>query len=40
MMLFIDPKRRLDVTLALNGFSGEMRRFEFTHDGVEAWTVR
>jgi D-glycero-alpha-D-manno-heptose-7-phosphate kinase len=40
MMLFIDPKRRLDVTQALNGFSGEMRRFEFSHDGVEAWTVR
>jgi D-glycero-alpha-D-manno-heptose-7-phosphate kinase len=40
MMLFIDPKRRLDVTRALNGFNGEMRRFEFNHDGVEAWTVR
>jgi len=40
MMLFIDPKRRLDVTHALNGFSGEIRRFEFHHDGVEAWTVR
>ncbi len=40
MMLFIDPKRRLDVTRALSGFSGEMRRFEFNHDGVEAWTVR
>jgi D-glycero-alpha-D-manno-heptose-7-phosphate kinase len=40
LMLFIDPKRRLDVTRALNGFSGEMRRFEFNHDGVEAWTVR
>jgi D-glycero-alpha-D-manno-heptose-7-phosphate kinase len=40
MMLFIDPKRRLDVTRALNGFNGQMRRFEFNHDGVEAWTVR
>jgi D-glycero-alpha-D-manno-heptose-7-phosphate kinase len=40
MMLFIDPKRRIDVTRSLDGFSGEMRRFEFNHDGVEAWTVR
>lgn len=40
MMIFIDPKRRLDVTQALNSFGGEMRRFEFNHDGVEAWTVR
>ena len=40
MMLFIDPKRRLDVVRALSSFSGEMRRFEFSHNGVEAWTVR
>jgi D-glycero-alpha-D-manno-heptose-7-phosphate kinase len=40
MMIFIDPKRRVDITRALNGFDGEIRRFEFNHDGVEAWTVR
>jgi D-glycero-alpha-D-manno-heptose-7-phosphate kinase len=40
MMIFIDPKRRLDVTRALNGFEGEIRRCEFTHNGVEEWTVR
>jgi D-glycero-alpha-D-manno-heptose-7-phosphate kinase len=40
MMIFIDPKRRLNVTRALNAFEGQLRRFEFTHDGVEEWTVR
>jgi D-glycero-alpha-D-manno-heptose-7-phosphate kinase len=40
MMIFIDPKRRLDVKRALAAFNGELRRFEFNHDGVEAWTVR
>jgi D-glycero-alpha-D-manno-heptose-7-phosphate kinase len=40
MMIFIDPKRRLDVAQALAGFKGEVHRFEFNHAGVEAWTVR
>jgi D-glycero-alpha-D-manno-heptose-7-phosphate kinase len=40
MMIFIDPKRRIDVMRVLGAFNGKMRRFEFTHDGVEAWSVR
>jgi D-glycero-alpha-D-manno-heptose-7-phosphate kinase len=40
MMIFIDPRRRVDVARVLTAFNGKMRRFEFTHDGVEAWTVR
>lgn len=40
MMMFVDPTRRLEVMQALSGFPGQFHRFEFTHQGAEAWTVK
>ena len=40
MMLFVDPVKRLQVMAALSDFSGQFHRFQFTHQGAEAWTTR
>lgn len=38
MMIFVDPAEKLDVQRALSGFDGHFMRFNFTDNGVQAWT--
>jgi D-glycero-alpha-D-manno-heptose-7-phosphate kinase len=40
IMFFIDPRKREEVTHALQDFPGHIQRFQFTHLGVETWTIR
>ena len=40
LMIFVDPLQRFNVINALSGYSGQFHRFQFTHQGVEAWTVK
>ena len=37
MMVFVEPKRRLDIEAALRPFSGYFQRFQFTQSGAESW---
>jgi D-glycero-alpha-D-manno-heptose-7-phosphate kinase len=39
MMLFVDPVKQLDVIRALEGADGSFHKFQFTHNGAEAWSV-
>ncbi len=40
MMIFVDPTRRLAIMEAMKGTDGQFHRFNFTHEGAEAWEVR
>ena len=40
MMIFVDPIHRFNVINALSGFPGKFFPFQFTQQGVEAWTVK
>lgn len=40
MMMFVDPIRKLDIIRAFSELPGQFRNFQFSHQGVEAWTVR
>jgi len=37
MMVFVDPKSRLDIEAALRPFPGYFQRFQFTPSGAESW---
>jgi D-glycero-alpha-D-manno-heptose-7-phosphate kinase len=37
MMIFVDPKQRLDIAKVLAPFGGSCQRFQFTQTGVESW---
>lgn len=40
MMMFVDPVQRLLVMKALADCPGQFHRFQFTHQGAEAWKVK
>lgn len=37
MMVFVEPKHRLDIEAALRPFPGYFQRFQFTQTGAESW---
>lgn len=39
MMMFVEPTHKHQVMKSLEGYPGQFHRFEFTHQGAEAWTV-